>query len=137
MATNNEYRTWSFLALLIGGVLILAGALMGSVMMLAWGQGTGMMPMFGAMPGYANAAWWNAATGWMVAVGLASGALVLVAALRVREARGTATWGAVAVAAGAVSLFAMGGFVIGAVSAIAGGAFAILAERGDAHPERA
>lgn len=122
---ENELRTWSFLGLLIGGILILAGGLMGALMMGAYGW-MGAAPMSSMMGSYASDAWVANVSLWMGGVGLLTGGLVLLAAHQVYRNRETRLWSVVAIVAGALSLFAMGGFVVGAVAAIAGGALGLL-----------
>lgn len=124
MTNERELRSWSFVSLLVGGVLIVVGGLMGATMM-----GSGWMPMAGMMGSAMGDAWLADMAWWMGGVGVASGAVVLLAASRVYRARDMASWGVVAIVAGAFSLFAMGGFVLGAFAAIAGGALALVGER--------
>lgn len=129
MTDRSEVRTWSFLALLVGGVLIVVGGAMGALMMGAWGwTGTmaGMMDAYGAPRWGAWMAW------WMGGVGILTGGVVLAAAYHVHRARGVAPWGVAAIVAGALSLFARGGYVLGAVAAIAGGALALVDQQGQA-----
>lgn len=124
MAERTELRTWSFLALLVGGILILVGGLMGSLMMGASGW-MGMMPM----SVYMDDPWISTMAWWMGLVGAIAGGLVLFAASEVRRDRNARAWGAVAIVAGALSLFAMGGFMVGAIAAITGGALALVDEQ--------
>lgn len=133
MSERSDLRTWSFLALLIGGVLILAGAFMGSSMMGSWGgMGMGMGSMGSMMNAYAPAGWGSMMAWWMVLVGLVTGGLVLLAAYHVYREREVAIWSVVAIVAGALSLFAMGGWILGAVLAIVGGALALVDKQQDA-----
>lgn len=116
--TSSDTRAWSFALLLAGGVLILlGGATSGWMMGAGWHMGWMMGGYVPSVP--LGFAWWTLA--W----GLATGAAVLVAAVRVRDARDTTTWGIVAVVAGALSLLAMGGWLLGALASIVGGALAI------------
>lgn len=128
MSTNSELRTWSFLSLLVGGILILVGGLMGSLMMGATGW-MGMAPMNGVMDAYMDDAWLANMGWWMGGVSLVSGGVVLFAASRIYRERSVSLWSVLAIVAGALSLFAMGGFVLGAVAAIAGGALALIDDR--------
>lgn len=125
MASNTEVRTWSFLSLLVGGILIVVGGLMGALTMGAFGW-MGMMPTGGMMDTYMDDVWLTNMAWWIGGVGLLSGGVILVAASRIYRDRDVALWSIVAIAAGALSLFAMGGFVLGAVLAIAGGALALV-----------
>lgn len=123
--SSDDLQTWSFSTLLIGGILILVSGLMGTLMMGAWGT-SGMGAM---MDAYMGANWSTATTGWMAGLGLATGGLVLASAYNVYHAHRAPTWGVIAIVAGALSLLAMGGFVLGAVAAIAGGALALVDTR--------
>lgn len=123
MSESTELRMWSFVSLLVGGILIVVGGLMGAVMMGAYGW-SGMMG--GMMGAYMSDAWVANMSWWMGGIGLVTGALVLVASGQVLRGREVALWGVVAIAAGALSLFAMGGYLLGAIGAIAGGALALV-----------
>lgn len=135
MNERSDLRTWSFVSLLVGGVLIMTAGLMGSLMMSTWGW-MGGMPMSGVMDAYMGEAWSQRFAWWMGLVGLATGGLVLASAYHVRQARNVYAWCVVAIVAGAFSLFAMGGYVVGAVAAIAGGALGLF-EREAALPPAA
>lgn len=131
MAETNDLRTWSFVALLVGGTLILVGALMSLFMMGFWGAWP-WMSMSGMMGGYPTnygGGGWTAMAWWMGAWGAITGSLVLIAAARMRADRDTLTWGIIAIVAGALSLLAMGGFIVGAIAAIVGGALALAQSR--------
>lgn len=125
MSELNENRNLSTVAyglLLAGGVLILAGGLVGGLAMGpggAWQGGMGGMMAPYSQDGSAIMG------GWVLVASVATGAAVLFAAFRVRAGRDVATFGVVAIVAGALSLLAMGGFFVGALTAIAGGAVAI------------
>lgn len=121
MRMAEDMRTWSFISLLIGGILILSGGLMGATMM-GWG-GWGMMDM---MDGGTPIGWVSTMAWWMGIIGVVTGAAALVAAAMVYRGQDLATWGIVGIVAGALSLLAMGGYVIGAIAAIAGGALALV-----------
>lgn len=125
MATRTEFQTWGFLGLLVGGILIVVGGVMGAFMMGAWGW-TGMMPMAGMMDAYVGEGWSTMMAWWMGAIGLVAGGLVLISAYQVYHQREVGLWSVVGIAAGALSLFAMGGYVLGAAAAIAGGALALV-----------
>lgn len=126
MADDPRVSDAAFTSTLVGGVLILVGGL-GMTMMMAPLSG-GMMG--GMMGPYANDAAYGWATGfwpwWMLGVGVVSGALVLYAAtrMRTRPDEGTRA-GILAIVGGALSLLAMGGFLLGAIAAIVGGALAL------------
>lgn len=118
MTDRTTMLQWANVAGLVGGILILLGGALMALMAPLWG-GTSWM-MGGAAP------WWNSA--WLVPLGvwgLVTGAVTLLAAMRVeREPR---LAGMAMIAAGALSLPAMGGFMLGALAAILGGAFALSA----------
>lgn len=71
---------------------------------------------------------WGAWSWWMLGISLVSGALVLVASSRVRlDFASRRQAGILGIVGGALSLLAMGGWLIGAVAAIVGGALALTA----------
>jgi len=122
-----ESVQWSFVSLLVGGVLILVGGIGMPLMMGGFGFGT---PMSSMMGGYGYAPGWGAWAWWMITISLVSGAVVLVAASRVRlDHRSRRMGGILGIVGGAVSLLAMGGWIIGAVASIIGGALALTSER--------
>lgn len=124
MAERREFETLSFLGLVIGGILILVGGLMGALYMNAWGWG-GMMS--NGMMGTPAASGGQGATNWWFGgLGLLTGVVILIASSRIYAQRDVGTWSVVAIAAGALSVFAMGGFMIGAAAAIVGGALALV-----------
>lgn len=127
MSETEQLRIGAFVTLLTAGILIALGGLMGPFMFGATGW-NGAMPMGDMMGGYgpstrAGAAW------WMSGAGLVTGALVIVAAFQVRHRRNATAWSVVAIVAGAASLLAMGGFVVGALAAIVGGALGLIETR--------
>lgn len=131
MADRSELRTWSFLSLLVGGILIVVGGLLGPLMMGTVGW-VGAMPMNGMMNAYAGDAWVASAAWWMGGVGIITGAFVLIAAYNVNRGRDRPLWSTIAIVAGALSLFAMGGYMLGAIAAITGGVLGLVdQQRGD------
>lgn len=125
MSEAGQLRSWAFIGLLIGGILIIVGGLMGTAMMgAAWPMGMGAMS--GMMGTYVSEGQLATMSWWMGAVGTVTGTFVLIAAYHVYRGRKSALWSVVAIVAGALSLFAMGGYVFGAVAAIAGGALGLL-----------
>lgn len=113
--------TAPFVLSLIAGALILAGAWM----MAAFGFGGsyGMMgSYYGMMGGFGYGGWLFGAA----AVGVISGIAVLVGAVMIyTRPRSTATWGLVVLVFSVLSFFGMGGFFVGAVLGIIGGALAL------------
>lgn len=108
---------------LAGGVLILLG---GGVSMMSMAVPTGgypgMMGMMQAMMG----SFWFGMMSWAFILGLVSGVMVLLGAIMVRlKPKERKTWGTVIVVFSAISFLGMGGFFIGAVLGIVGGALAL------------
>ncbi|MEM0443837.1 MAG: hypothetical protein QXG52_03730 [Candidatus Caldarchaeum sp.] len=117
--TAADKPTAAFILSLVGGVLILSGALLGFVRWVVWG---GMM-----CPGCGMMGWW---TPWawtaFSSLGLVSGILVTVGAFMLQTRPQQAnTWGSIILAFSAISLISMGGFVVGALLGIIGGILAI------------
>ena len=137
MSEDTSVNTWSFVSLLVGSILILFGSIAGALMMGVWGA-WGMMPMAGMMgeymSNYVGDGWTSTMAWWMAAWGIVTGGLVLAAALHVRSGREAQTWAVIAIVAGVLSLFAMGGYVVGAIAAIVGGALALQPVRRSAPP---
>lgn len=125
MADNTEFRAWCFLSLLVGGILIVVGGLMGTFRMGLYGW-SGMGAMSDMMGDYVGDGSLSIMTWWSGGVGVVTGAFVLFSAAQIYRERDVSLWAVVAIVAGALSLVAMGGFVIGAVAAIAGGALALV-----------
>lgn len=127
MASQSDLLQWSFLSLLVGGALIVAGGVMGAGMAVWMGMGDGRW-MGGMMgPGYGvDGMFFSIMMAAMAAWALLTGALVLVAAWRLRvEPARAGFWGVVALVAGALSLLGMGGWMIGSVAALVGGGLAL------------
>lgn len=121
--SSSSLRTWAVVGLLVGGILVLTGAFLSVVVM----GSVGWSGMMGGMMGgaYSPAGGWSAWTWWIGGVGVVTGALLLLAAQRVNRGGDAKVWGVVGIAAGAVSLTAMGGFMLGALAGIVGGALAV------------
>jgi hypothetical protein len=124
-------RTWSYASLLAGGLLIVVVALAGAA---AMGLGATVTPwsvlVENGVPSYVTPAWFVALAWWMGAVGIVTGAMVLYGAWRLRRHPEDAlAAGTLGIVGGALSLLAMGGWMIGAALAIAGGALALVSER--------
>ncbi len=120
---NSSLQTTAFILSLIGGIMVVSG----SVVSLLWPyyrwsyrgmMGPGMM-MWGFGNGYGFMA-----VLWMTA--LISGVIMLVGAIML-NARPTEhiTWGIVVLTFSLISFLGMGGFFIGAILGIAGGALAL------------
>jgi len=114
---------------------MLVGGLLASLWFMFVGYGFGMMGGFGGMMGgmmggYQDMMYnFGFQSGYMLGfslIGLIAGVIVIVAALMLKAhpAEHTA-WGAIVLAFSIISFFGMGGFYIGAVLGIAGGALAL------------
>ena len=115
---------------LVGGALMLIGGGISFIMTL-YGWGFGMMAGFGGMMGGYQGMMGSFGVpfgfmGSLMLVGLVSGILVIICAvmLNTRPAEHGA-WGIVIVIFSIVSFVGTGGFFIGAILGIIGGAFAI------------
>jgi hypothetical protein len=129
MVEMHERPVTSFILSLIGGIIILSSEIINTMRYLfggnsyvgSWGSMMGgwhgMMGGFGLSYGYM--------AGFFL-VGLVSGIIVVIGAvmLNIQPADHT-SWGIVILAFSLVSFVSMGGFFIGAILGIIGGAFAI------------
>ena len=119
----------AFILSLIGGVLMLAN---GAMMFMFWGTGYGwMMRGFGGMMGGYQGMMGSLGVpfGFMqglMLVGLTSGIIVIVSAVML-DARPMEhfAWGVIILIFSMISFVGMGGFIVGAILGIIGGAFAI------------
>jgi len=126
---SEERPTTAFILSLIGGVLMALNdgmmfmlfmfggwnhsGLMGGMM----GGYRGMMGSFGFPIGLMNS---------LMLVGLAAGIIVIIGALMLNTRPAErATWGAIILVFSIISFLGMGGFFIGAILGVIGGAFAI------------
>ena len=122
--SSQETPITAFILSLIGGVLIFMGGVVSSLWFMSGGYNSwGMMGGGGMMGG------WGAPFGFMGGlslIGLVAGILVIVGALMLnaRPAEHTA-WGVVILVFSIVSFLGMGGFFIGALLGIAGGALTL------------
>lgn len=120
---TQQSTQWSLVLLLVGGILILVGGFAMTLMMGGfgfWMPMSSMMAPFGYTPTRGSWTW------WMLGISLVSGALVLVAASRLRISDASRRQaGILGIIGGALGLLAMGGWLIGAVAAIVGGALAL------------
>lgn len=141
--SQHETPTTAFILSLVAGILMLIGGILTSVWFMNGGYsnytpgndgmmgGSGMMGGFaGMMNGYESMMnGFGMPLGYMTGfsiVGLIAGIVVLIGAvmLNARPAERT-TWGALIIAFSVISLLGMGGFWIGAIIGIAGGALAL------------
>ena|SRR3989304_3568495 len=107
---------------LIGGILMLIGGIVPLIAFLSGGYGYGygyggMMGGFGGMMGGWGGLWF---------IGLIAGIVVIICALMLNaQPAEHTTWGTLILVFSIVSFFGMGGFLIGALLGIAGGALAL------------
>ncbi len=139
MVSSSSSSSVAFVLSLVGGVLILIGGLVSSVWSVMggsnfWGMTDGNGGMMGGTGGMMGG--WN----WMMGgygfpfgflgafsfVALVAGVLVIVGAvmLNARPAEHL-TWGVIVLVFSVISFVGMGGFVIGALLGIVGGALAL------------
>ncbi len=125
VSTSSMHNT-AFILSLIGGIVIVLGssiavvlAAFGSPYGIYYGMGSGMMG--GYWFGYGSAWMWGLAL-----VSLVCGILVLTGAIMLKaQPQNQASWGTVVLVFSIASLVGMGGYFIGAVLGIAGGAIAL------------
>ncbi len=120
----------AFLLSLIGGILIL----LGSAVVMMWalggmlGWGGAMESMMGGYSGMMGGIGFSGTAffGGMSLVGLVAGIVVLVGSvLLYSRPRQTSSWGILILVFSVLSLFGMGGFFIGAILGLVGGALAL------------
>jgi len=123
--SSQETPIAAFILSLIGGVLILIGGVVSSVWFMSGGYGVGgMMGGYGGMMGGFGFPFGLMGNLWPM--GLVAGTLVIIGALMLnaRPAEHTA-WGTIILVFSIISFIGMGGFFIGAILGIAGGAVAL------------
>ncbi len=120
----------AFILSLIGGVLILLGSAV--AMMWAYGGMPAWSGMMGSMMGGYSGMMGGIGVsgmgffGGMFIVGLVAGILVLVGAVMLHSRpQQTSTWGILVLVFSIISLVGMGGFFIGAILGLVGGAVAL------------
>jgi hypothetical protein len=126
-----ERPTVAVILSIIGGVLMLVGGSMAFMMLSYNNDGFGMMSGSGAMMGgyrgmMDDVGFPYAVLGGLMLVSLVSGILVIVGAvmMNIYPSQST-TWGIIVLVFSIISFVGMGGFVIGAVLGIVGGALAL------------
>ena len=126
--TTVQKPSISFILSLIGGLIILVGSLVNIVWYAlgssAFGSYWGMMGGYHGMTG--NFGFSNSYMTAFSVVGLVCGIVVVISALMLK-ARPTehSAWGALIIVFSAISLISMGGWFVGALLGIIGGAFAL------------
>lgn len=115
---------WSFVAGLVGGILIIVGAFVMTMMMAMMGGMMGMMPMTDHSMGMGGMM--DSMGLWMIVWAGFLGAVILVGALQVRSGKSVLPWGIALIVAGVLSFPTMGGFLVGAVATISSGVLALM-----------
>jgi len=130
--SSQEKPNIAFVLSLIGGTLILVSGVISSLWFMSGRPGMGgMMGGFGGMmDGYEHMMGnFGVSSGFMVGlalIGLISGILVIIGALMLNASPAEHTaWGTIVLVFSIISLLGMGGFFIGAILGIIGGAFAL------------
>lgn len=126
--SSQSMHTTAFILSLIGGIIIVAGSAIAAFLSAFglpygtyYGLGLGMMSRFGFGYGYSS--------GWIIGFSVAAlvcGILVVISAIML-NARPTEhiAWGIIVLIFSIVSSIGMGGYFIGAILGIAGGAIAL------------
>ena len=131
MMSHGERPTVAVILSIIGGALMLLGGSMAFMMLTYHDEGSGMMDGFGGMMGgYRNMmdglGFPYGLMGGLMLVSLVSGVLVITGAVMINiHPSQSSTWGIIVLVFSIVSFLGMGGFLIGAVSGIVGGALAL------------
>ena len=123
--SSQTFSTTAFILSLIGGLIIVVGGLMSLLFYsYGWPYYGGMMGGWGGMMG--GYGYFGGSTIAFSIIGIVSGIIVAIGAvmLNARPAEHTA-WGAIIIIFSIISFFGMGGFFIGAILGIAGGALAL------------
>ncbi len=129
---ENRAYTTPFVLSLVGGVIVLVFGIVNSVWFASsapsWdGFGGWMGGMIGNYHGFMGS--YASSYGFMTGisiVGLISGVIIIISAVMLRvNPRQHVIWGALIVAFSALSFLGMGGFFIGAILGIVGGALAL------------
>ncbi len=131
MMSYGERPTVAVILSIIGGALMLLCGSMAFMMLAYHGEDFGMMDGFGGMMGgYRNMMnglgfSYSLMSGLML-VSLVSGVLVIIGAVMINiHPSQSRTWGIIVLVFSIVSFLGMGGFLIGAVLGIVGGALAL------------
>jgi hypothetical protein len=124
--STNSMRTTAFILSLIGGLIITIGSAIAAFLSAF---GSPYETYYGMGPGMMGSYWFSYESGWFVGfsiVSLVLGILVVIGAimLNARPAEHI-TWGIIVLVFSIASFIGMGGFFIGAVLGIAGGALAL------------
>jgi len=125
MSLEERPTTAIVLSLIGGSLMLLSGAIMFMMLMYGW-MGFGMMGGYMGMGMMGNIGIPFGFMGSLSLIGIVSGILVIIGAvmLSLRPAEHEA-WGITILIFSVISLLGMGGFLIGAILGIIGGAFAL------------
>jgi len=123
MSLEERFTIAIVLSLIGGSLMLLSGAMMFMMLMYGW-VGFGMMGGYRGMMGDIKFPF--GFMGGLSLVGMVSGILVIIGAvmLSFRPAEHVA-WGTIILIFSVISFLGMGGFFIGAILGITGGAFAL------------
>ncbi len=125
MSTNSMHNI-AFILSLIGGIVIILGSIV-AVILAAYGSPYGTF--YGMGPGMMSGYWFGYGSAWIWGLSLASlicGILVIVGAIMLNaRPQEHITWGIIVLIFSIASFMGMGGYFIGAVLGIAGGAIAL------------
>lgn len=139
-SSSHEAPTAAFILSLIAGVLMVVTGILSAAWFMAGGysfNSRGMMGGYGMMGGFGGMMssygsmmhGFGVSLGYMSGlsiIGLIAGILVIIGAVMLNaRSADHITWGAVILAFSVISLLGMGGFFIGALLGIAGGALAL------------
>ena len=127
---TNSRPVTAFILSLIGGLIILLGGILASISYLAGNSAGWFGGMWGGMMG------WHGSTlsfglpySYMAAfslIGVVSGVVLTIGAVMLNSHPADHTaWGAIILVFSVISFVSMGGFFIGAILGLAGGAFAL------------
>ena len=127
MSSQKQKPEAAYVLSLGGGVLMLVGGMLSSLWFISGASyfgGVGMMGGLGGMMGGFGFPF--GMMGGLSLVGLVAGIIVIVGAVMLssRPTERTA-WGTIIIIFSAISLLGMGGFLIGAIMGIVGGALAL------------
>ena len=123
---SDSTRTLAFVLSLVGGLVIIAGSV---IMAFLWTSGSSYGMYYGMGPGMMRGYWFGSSSGWMLGlfiVSLICGILVLIGAVMLNaRPQEPVAWGIVVLVFAIISFVGMGGYIIGALLGIAGGAIAL------------
>lgn len=131
MSTKSEINVGYALSL-VGGILIIFSSLLSMIGIIFFGWYGGWMMggmMYGGhMGGWYAWPWWGNMMGFFIifpTIGLISGILVTIGAMKLRTSTDTLAWGTVIIVFSIISFIGGGGFFFGAILGLIGGILAI------------